>query len=192
MFVVYMCWLNVIFKQSKLIKTFPYRTTSYQKLYKGAVVLYHCTVMCWLLFFLLSLAAQIFSMNPFEPWTTPDKVERVRNQEFARTLLCTCNCWPSHQKANSNSTLHFYFLVSYNRPEVSRTSWSGGSWDHSFHCRTKGYRDSASPPQIPFSGGWPGWDEASQDCQLLNDLARTSQHQPEDSTSYCSSTIFCT
>lgn len=35
-----------------------------------------------LLFFLFSLVAKFFAMNPFDPWTTPDKVDRVRNQNF--------------------------------------------------------------------------------------------------------------
>lgn len=29
--------------------------------------------------FINSLTAQFFAMSPFEPWTTPDKVERVRH-----------------------------------------------------------------------------------------------------------------
>lgn len=36
--------------------------------------------------FVNSLTAQFFAMSPFEPWTTPDKVERVRHPTFGSNV----------------------------------------------------------------------------------------------------------
>lgn len=36
--------------------------------------------------FINSLAAQFFAISPFEPWLTPDKVERVRYKTLGLNL----------------------------------------------------------------------------------------------------------
>lgn len=65
-------------KYNPLIEIFPYRVKNswVQLLY---TTVQSCDGFC---FFLFSLAAQFFAMSPFEPWTTPDKVERVRKPTF--------------------------------------------------------------------------------------------------------------
>lgn len=60
--------------------------------------LYNRDTFCFLLF---SLAAQFFAMNPFEPWTTPDKVERVRYLTFWYNLkLKNCSTNTAASTAN--------------------------------------------------------------------------------------------
>lgn len=98
------------------------------------------------LIYLFSLAAHFFAMNPFEPWTTPDKVERVR----ARFLFFFSISL--HLKAFYTLIHSFAFPVSHNRHEVPGTARSGGPGHHSVLCRAKGYRSAAAPPRIPLPG----------------------------------------
>lgn len=158
---------------------------------KEIKTLYHHVITS--VFFLFSLAAQFFAMSPFEPWTTPDKIERVRKPTFWYNFGFWRIVPPTVGPLHWTNYNFFYFPVSHNRHEVPRTSWSGGPWHHSLHCRTKGYWDPASPPSIPIPGSWPGWDKASQDGQLLNYLTFFQHHKTEDVGTFdCSLTIFCT
>lgn len=40
--------------------------------------------------FINSLAAQFFAISPFEPWLTPDKVERVRYKALGLNVRMYC------------------------------------------------------------------------------------------------------
>lgn len=46
--------------------------------------------------FFFSLASKFFSMSPFEPWTTPDKVDRVRKPRFWKNFLLLRSLYNLH------------------------------------------------------------------------------------------------
>lgn len=115
-------------------------------------------------------------MNPFEPWTTPDKVDRVRSRFLSCPYILNLLeiIWKKLWRTRF-LIQNFAFPVSHNRHEVPGTARSGGSGYHSILCRAKGNRNSAAPPWIPLLGSWAGRDKTSQNCQLLN-LQITSQY----------------